>query len=290
MSNSLFILKDEVYKNGLFPQIPEYNKKGSWILLTEGVADDIIVDSRTTVKQIRQGQYKRLVEISKSPLSYEHEFNSSCKETSYTFTVKVKARVFVNDPIDFYSNVRNVDIKAFFNNQFSLDVNKITRMYSILDYNGIDDDLTRALTSTKVVDDTTGLSYQISAVMTQPNEQAMKILKQKDDMEIRQNLKHQAGAIAQTTKGKSFEDAVWEEVAQGSITDSEAIKRIEDYNRQGFQEKIAALLKLRDEGFITDTDLTLQTQHLLPTLQQANANTKALPAKETSGVDEFFDE
>jgi len=182
VENQMFVLKDEEYRNGNFPRIPEHNKRTSWVLLVDGTADDIIVDDRTTVKQIRQGRYRRLVEISRSPYSYEHEFTSSCKETSYTFNVRVKAKVLVDDPIDFYSNLRSIDIRAFFNNQFSLDVAKITRKYSIMEYSGIDDELTAALTSSHVIDATAGLSYQISSVITEPNAEAKALLKKKDDI------------------------------------------------------------------------------------------------------------
>lgn len=301
MSNPLFILKDETYQNGLFPQIPNYSKKDSWFLLTDGVADDIIVDDRTTVKQIRQGRYKRLVEISRSPRTHIHTFNSSCKETSYTFKVTVKAVVSVENPIDLYSNIRHINIEDFFNNQFSLDVRKITREFSILDYNGIDDALSGVLPLTKVLDPTTGLAYQISTVETQPNEAALKILERKEavgiqnyldeqEMMARTHLTMQAGKAAQLSKGKTYKDAIWEEVARGIITDTVAIQKVDDYNRQSHEEQFRRLLELRKEGFITDDDIAMQKQVLLPMGNQSGV--KALPeANEDSGsTDEFFEE
>ena len=312
MNNPMFILKDEPYKNGLFPQIPDYHKRGSWFLLSEGVYDDVIVDDRTTVKQIRQGRYKKLVEISKVPLSYEHEFNSSCKETSYTFMVKVKAMVRVIDPIDLYNNINNLDIKAFFNNQFSLDVNKITRKYSILDYNGIDDDLTRELTSRQVADTTTGLSYQISTVMTEPNAEARAILKRHDDINIQSITKKMemlassetkkleiitadatntiAENIATKNRDKTYADALMEEVAHGNISRAEAILKIDEYNRKGFDGKLEELIRLREQGIITNADIEMQKTNFLAV--NAAPALKALPANETAAADgaaEFYD-
>lgn len=295
MARPMFILNGEdeqigvEYKNGLFPQIPNYHKQDSWFLLTEGGTDDIIVDDRTTVKEIRRGQFKRLVEVSRNRIAFSHTFNSNCKETSYTFKVTVKATVFVNDPKKFCENVRNISVRDFLNNQFSLDVKAITRNYSILNYNGIDEDLTRVLTSSVVSDDTSGLSYQITTVMTEPNDDAMKILKNRDDMAIKHAMTEVAGKIATINKRKTYADAIWEEAAKGSISDVEAVRLIEEYDRQTDNEKLSMLLKLRDEGIITDTDISAQASNFLPPSQESSV--KLLARKRDIGsVDGLFDE
>ena len=277
MQGTMFILNGEngqigvEYKNGLFPQIPNYHKRDSWFLLTEGITDDIIVDDRTTVREIRRGQYKRLVEISRNTLVYPHEFNSNCRETSYTFKVMIKANVYVNDPIKFCANAKNISVKDFLNNQFSLDVKAITRKYSILNYNGIDEELTRVLTASVVSDDTSGLTYQVITVMTIKHEMTMA-----------------AGEIAMHHKTKTYADAIWEQAAQGIITDVEAIRSIEEYEKQNDNEKFNMLLKLRDEGFITDADISDQAQSFLQFSH--SSNNKSLEQLDTSSVDELFDE
>lgn len=294
MQGTMFILNGEngqigvEYKNGLFPQIPNYHKRDSWFLLTEGITDDIIVDDRTTVREIRRGQYKRLVEISRNTLVYPHEFNSNCRETSYTFKVMIKANVYVNDPIKFCANAKNISVKDFLNNQFSLDVKAITRKYSILNYNGIDEELTRVLTASVVSDDTSGLTYQVITVMTEPNEEAMKILKNRGDMTIKHEMTMAAGEIAMHHKTKTYADAIWEQAAQGIITDVEAIRSIEEYEKQNDNEKFNMLLKLRDEGFITDADISDQAQSFLQFSH--SSNNKSLEQLDTSSVDELFDD
>lgn len=264
MNDQMFILKDEIYQNGLFPKIPEHHKKGSWFLLTEGINDDIIVTDNTTVKQIRQGKYKRLIEISKSAMVIEHEFDSSCQESSYTFSVKVKAKISVSDPVEFFGN-KNIDIKAFFNNQFSLDVGRITKKYSILDYSGLDDELISVLTSNQITDVTnTGLSYQIATVITQPNEEARKILKKIDDINIRRKTSKIVSAIAGENKYKTYSDAVWEEAAKGNISNEEAIEKIEGHNKKSNDDGFDTIIKLRNEGLITEAETIKQSQSLLP--------------------------
>ena len=296
MAKPMFILNGEndqigvEYKCGMFPQIPNYHKRDSWCLLTEGVMDDIIVNERTTVKDIRRGQYRRFVEISRNTLAFVHTFNSNCEETSYTFAVTIKANVYVNDPIKFCANIRNISVRDFLDNQFSLDVKGITRKYSILNYNGIDEELTRVLTASTVSDDTSGLSYQITTVMTEPNDEAMKILKDRDNMAIKHKMTTVAGKIAGLNKAKTYADAIWEEAAKGIITDVEAVQRIDEYERKGTNEKLAMLMKLRDEGFISDADISAQSQNFLPSPQVQSTSVKQIQKKDTSSVDILFSE
>lgn len=296
MAKPMFILNGEnnqigvEYKCGMFPKIPNYRKHDSWFLLTDGIMNDIVVDDRTTVKDIRRGQYKRIVEISRSTLAFVHTFNSNCSETSYTFQVTVKANVHVNDPIKFCANIRNISVRDFLNNQFSLDVRRITRKYSILNYNGIDEELTRVLTASTVSDDTSGLSYQIITVMTEPNDEAMKILKNRDEMAIKHEMAMVAGKIAGLNKTKSYSDAIWEEAAKGNITDVEAIQHIEEYERKNANEKLTMLLKLRDEGIIGDLDVSTQSQGFLPSPQLQDTRANLIEEKDTNNVDALFNE
>jgi len=302
MNSKIFILSDEVYNNGLFPQIPPYNKKDSWFVLTEGSASDIIVDDRTTVKQIRQGRYKRLVEISQKVYSYMHTFNAPCKETSYTFKVTVKAYVLVEKPLDFYSNARNMNIQDFFNNQFSLDVRRIARNYSILDYSAIDDDLMDTLPRTKVLDSASGLAYQVQTVETTPNEAALKILEQKERVGIENYLKKQemvgladidafSSKLAMQNSGISYEEAIWGEVATGKYSRVLAIEKIEAYKNQTRQGKLQSMLELRKEGIVTEEDFEMYKSSLLPELSTgAGGRPLAIEhKKDDASVDEYYD-
>jgi hypothetical protein len=129
-------------------------------------------------------------------------------------------------------------------------------------------------------------------VITEPNAEARKFLKEIDDMERRNKKKQMAGNIAIGNRGKSFEEAIWEENAQGLISDTDAIEKINDYNRKGYQEKIAMLLQLRNEGFITDADIAVQAQTLLPSSAPAGG-VKSLPKKDVKALtaaDEYYDE
>ena len=115
------ILSDSEYECNFFPQVPNYKKQGVAYILTEGVNDDIVIDDKTSPKQIRRGKYRRLVEIATNPYLKEIRFKSASKERSYTFDIYVKAVIQVKNPIVFYNN-KNLDVDAYFTNMFTLDV------------------------------------------------------------------------------------------------------------------------------------------------------------------------
>lgn len=297
MAKSMFILNGESdqigveYKCGMFPKIPDYHKKDSWFLLTDGIMDDIIVNERTTVKEIRRGQYRRLVEISRNTLVFSHTFDSSCQEISYTFKVTVKANVYVSDPIKFYANIRNISVRDFLNNQFSLDVKGVTRKYSILNYNGIDEDLTRILTTTTILDETSGLSYRIATVMTEPNEEAKRKLKELEDMKINHTISEEAKEISEADMNSTYETVIWEEVAKGKISKIDAIEKIDKYKSENIDKKLDTLIKFRKHGAIGDADMSEYSGKLLSDSSNQTENNIHLENEDKNmrAIDELFE-
>lgn len=246
------IIKDEPYQNSFFPKIPNFGKRGLAFILTGGCNDDIVVNEHTTSKQIRQGKYTRLVEISTLPYTKEITFNSSSKETAYSFDVYVKAVIQVNDPIFFYEN-KNIDVDTYFDNLFSLDVRKITRGYSILNYDGMDAELTERLSSYNNIDESTGFSYRISVVAATPGKKAQDYVHKHSTQQLDIGLKNSARKLAGSL-AKTYEDAILTEVIEGKQSEAEAILKIQEYNNANFDDKIKRLEELRGKGFITDME------------------------------------
>lgn len=246
------ILKDEEYQSGFFPQVPNYKKQGVAYILTEGINDNILVDDCTTPKEIRRGKYKRLIEISTSPYLKEIRFKSASKEGSYTFDIYVKAVIQVNDPIVFYNN-KNLDVDAYFANMFALDVRKITRQYSILAYDGMDEDLTIKLSSYKNVDVSTGFEYRISAVDAEPGAESIEYVKksnkQRLDAELRREARELAGDVA-----TDYENAVRTEVIEGKLSETDAILKINKFKNADYEERLKQVVELRDNRLISETE------------------------------------
>lgn len=287
------IIKEETYQNGLFPKVPKAGKRGSAIILTGGCSNDIIVDEHTTAKEIRQGKYNQLVEVSTHPYIKEIRFHSPSKETHYSFDVYVKAVIQVNDPILFYEN-KNIDVDAYFNNLFSLDVKKITGRYSILNYSGMDDELTQKLSSYNTIDHSTGFSYQISVVDATPGEKAQEYVqkygKQQLDAELKKSARNLAGTFS-----KNYEDAIMTEVAEGKMTETEAIMKINEYNNLSFEGQVGRLNKLREDGLITDTEARTFVKPVLKGLgteeqrPRLNGNSREEESQDID-IDQFYTE
>lgn len=285
------IIRDEAYQNSFFPKVPKAGKRGSAYILTGGCDNDIIVDDHTTPKQIRQGKYTHLVEISTLPYIKEIKFQSPSKEMHYSFEVYVKAVIQVSDPITFYEN-KNIDVDAYFENLFSLDVRRITRGYSILNYNGLDEDLTQKLSSYNTVDEATGFSYQISVVDAMPGENAQEYVKkygqQQLDAEMKKIARNLAGSFS-----VDYREAIMTEVAEGKLTELEAIQKIREYENTYFEDEINRLDELRKKGLITDSETS---RRVIPVLNSIGANERTyqqggyLEQADTLGMDEFYTE
>lgn len=249
--NSL-ILADKPYKNGLFPEIPDFRKEGSIYILTGGKDADIIVDDRTTSRQIRQGKYTRLIEISSRPYRVDVSFESQSKEVGYSFDVIVKAVIQVNDPKTFYAN-RNLDVDAYFRNLFTLDVRKITRQYSILDYEGMDDELTTKLSSYNGFDDSTGFTYRISIVDAEPGRKAKQYVEKSSTQQLDIKLKQSARDLT-SSLSKNIVDAIMTEVVEGKLTEREAFEKIQEYRDNLSEKEMERAKKFRDEGFLSEDE------------------------------------
>lgn len=255
------LLKDEAYQCGLFPRIPNFRKDGSAFVLADGSNDDLLITERTTTREIRQGRYTRLVEISTRPYLTEVQFNASAREQAYSFDVYVKAVIQVVDPITFYRN-RNIDVDAYFNQLFSIDVKQITRQYSILNYDGLDQELTQKLSAYNNVDSNTGFSYQVSKVDAHPGGAAQEYVSRASKQQLEASLRSQASELARALTS-DYAEAIMMEVAEGKISHQEAILKIEAHKDSRFDKAISDATTLIDKGLLSEA----QAKHfVLPSI------------------------
>lgn len=246
------ILNDNEYECNFFPQVPNYKKQGVAYILTDGINDDIVVDDKTSSKQIRRGKYRRLVEISTNSYLKEIRFKSASKEISYTFDIYVKAVIQVKNPIAFYNN-KNLDVDAYFTNLFMLDVRKITREYSILKYDGMAEDLTNKLSSYNTMDESTGFEYRISVVDAEPGAEAIEYVKLHDKQNLDAELKKNARELAKGVT-TDYENAVRAEVIEGKISEKEAILEINRFKNADYEERLKKVIDLQEHRLISEED------------------------------------
>lgn len=246
------ILQDVPFKAGLFPQIPNYRKAGSAFILAEGADNDILVSAKTTARDLRVGKYTRLVEISTHPYTKEIEFTAASKEGAYSFSVYVKAVIQVTDPLTFYVN-RNLDVDAYFKNLFTMDVRKITRKYSTLDYEGMDEELEEKLSAYNSFDSSTGFSYQVSVVMAEPGENAKEYVKKYSTQQLDMKLKENARGLTSSLAG-SLTEALRTAVVEGRMTEEEAFQKIAENEDKEFARAVKRVETLRESEILTDEE------------------------------------
>ena len=232
--------------------MPNYKKHGVAYILADGVNDDIVVDEKTSSKQIRRGKYRRLIEISTNPYLKEIRFKSASEEQSYTFDIYVKAVIQVKDPIVFYNN-KNLEVDAYFTNMFTLDVKKITRKYSILEYDGMDVELTNTLSRYNTVDVSTGFEYRISVVDAEPGFEAIEYVKRNDKQNLDAELKHKARELGRDV-AVDYENAVRTEVIEGKISEKEAILEINRFKNADYEDRLNKIVDLRERRLISEED------------------------------------
>lgn len=286
---NILIINEEEYQGGFFPQIPKYNKHGSAYILTGGVCNDIVIDERTTTKEIRKGKYTKLVEISTRPYMREIRFGAASKDKAYSFDVYVKATIQVTDPILFYQN-KNIDVEGYFNNLFSMDVRKITKSYSILEYDGMDDELKRMLSSSNTVDNATGFTYRINVVDATPGEKARNYVEQYSKQQLDAELKRRAREL-KGSYSTDYKEAIMTEVVEGKKTEAEALIEIENYEEGNFEKIINRLEVLRERGLITDRDAK---RYVMPTLNYTGINQADNSSNQEESIsgkfNQFYDE
>lgn len=284
------LLKDEPYQCGLFPQIPNFRKDGSAFILTDGCNDDLRITERTTSREIRQGRYTRLVEISTRPYMTEIQFNATAREQAYSFDVYVKAVVQVVDPITFYRN-RNIDVDAYFNKLFSIDVKQITRQYSILNYGGLDRELTQKLSAYNNVDADTGFSYQVSMVDAEPGAAAREYVSRASKQQLEASLRSQAVELAKALT-TDYAEAVMIEVAEGKISHQEAILKIEQHQESRFDKVVDDAVRLIDKGLLSEVQArgVVLSERKISRHMLGEGNGDETIFQENGGFDQFYEE
>lgn len=284
------ILHDDTYEGGLFARVPNYRKDGSAFILTDGIEDDLLVTEYTTSKDIRHGRYTRQVEISTRPYMTEIRFTANAQEQAYSFDVYVKAVIQVVNPTTFYRN-RNIDVDAYFYKLFSIDVKQITRRYSILDYEGLDDELTKKLSAYNNIDADTGFSYQVSVVDAEPSKEALEFVERASKQQLESALQQQAIKLS-TTLTNTYAEAVLSEVVEGKLTLQEALLRIEQHDDALFDKRVDKANTLTEKGYINERQAGVfvlsNTKSITKSLTPESEAKALTPAQDDSDLDQFF--
>ncbi len=281
-----FILKEKPYKYLLVPRIPDFRVDSVAVILT-GAGKSIVVDGRTTCRQIREGGYTHLVEISTKSYGHDICLNTSARERAYKFDVYIRVDIHVSNALDFYRN-KGTDVNTYIQNQLYLDVNKITENYSILDYKGMDDELAKKLLDETITD--IGIAYKVSAIRVEPNAEAKEVIKQDSRQQINAALQKRAiELIGQIPL--DYNKAVIAGVIGGDPSLEQGIKKIEEHQDGRFEKEVQKTDDLVRRGYMTESQAGEHIRAgLRPAEQKRLDNPSESPPSpdQDDGMDTFY--
>jgi len=169
MSSFYPIVRNEQYENGMFPTIPPVSD-GTAVLLTDGEFPPVVIDSRLSIRRIRNGKYSRKITISTAVHQITIPFRVMSKNDPYQFDVSVSVDVRVSNPIVFF-NSRITDAAEALRQNFSADIRRAAKSCSIRDFKTLDGEIYIILHTSnhETVDTQTGIAYQVTDVETRPD-------------------------------------------------------------------------------------------------------------------------
>lgn len=88
-----------------------------------------------------------------------------------------------------------------------------------------------------------------------------------------------------------YSQAVKTEVAEGKLTETEAIEKIQEHDAMTQKSWINLVRELREDGFITDRDAKIRVETVLNGIaKQDQIEEAAVEQKDIAGIDQFFTE
>jgi len=230
------IIREEAYPNGLFPNIP-YVKNGVAIVLTNGKKPPVLVDGLVSVRQIRNGKYSSLVEISTIFHNIDLNFSVLSKNEPYRFDVIVKVNVRVTDPIAFLNSQIN-DVPEVLTQHFSPIIRRLLKQADILEYGSLDEAVLQKLVDSNNFNDRSGLDFIVKDVEVQPDVQAMEYVRQLTDHDLNTRIERQKADII--AESFSIKEKMKSEIVSQQI--------------DNMREIINFVEELRGKGILSDAE------------------------------------
>ncbi len=251
--SNIFISKILPFKNGLFVNKPIIEKSNMIYLLVDGKREDIVITERTSIKQIRDGKYTKMVEVINYPITKEIKVIAPAKESSYNFLITLNLTLEHTAPYLVLQN-KNLIVEDYLHNLLSLEVRKITKLYSVLDFGMLGDQLSEKMMYPTQLEPDVGVKYRISSVTANLSDEALKFLRKQNDIEIEAEIKKTASSIGGSLI-LDYRNAIGAQIARGEISEEVAVFKIEEYERKHFQEKLDKFMKLVKDNIYTEAEV-----------------------------------
>lgn len=248
------IVREELYKNSFFPQIPVPQPNSMILLYASGSATSpLIISNERTVKvsDIRKGKYDKLVEIDlyAHTVKFSEELVSS--DNISKFHISISASAHVIKPAEAYHRgIR--DVASLVENSFIDTIQECASQCSIRDIKKLKEDLKEELVG--ICDLADCICVQNIIVNVKTDKKIEELLNKEMEIQLRLELETKK-AEAAVHMQKVYENditAIFAELADGRINATEATARSKACLSDDFDERMRQMREVAN--FIQDME------------------------------------
>ena len=266
------IASEAAYNGGLFPKIPE-RMSGQDTLLVNANGIAFKVDNFTTTKDIRKGNYNKVVRVSILPFTLKLTLKAMSKNKPYEFDVEIDVECKIKDSLAYFTNKAAHDVTSSISTALLRIITPIAKMHELTD-NEIDHELMSELKQHgDCMLEALGVSYKVLSVDAEPDAKAVKFVKEMTDSTLNVRVKQHIDDEAIKLTSRSMESAIMEKVASGKMDMQTALEQLSAANRKeghskldDMQRIIEFMRDLQEKNLITDDEAGQRISGLLGTL------------------------
>ena len=271
------IASEAEYSGGLFPKIPNrVNGQDTLLVTAEGIARK--VDDYLTIKDIRKGNYNKVVRVSTAPFPLDVKLKAVSKNKPYEFDVAIGVECRVKDSVAYYTNKTTYDISSSISTALSRQVSPLAKMFELTD-DSVDDALLKKLSNGDFNLESLGISFTVHSAGAEPASNAASFVKQMTDSTLNVRVEKHKASEAQKLTERNMESAIMTLVASNKIDMKTALETLSQSNRtDGYNklEDIERLIEfvrgLQEKNLITDDEAGQRINDLLRGLPSGLSN------------------
>ena len=276
---SQIITSESEYKAGLFPIVPPRVQGQDTLLVgTDGIPR--IVDEYMTTRDIRRGNYNKLIRISTSLFTLDITMKATSKNAPYKFDVVLGVDCHVSDSCAYYMAMKTHSIESSLNTALSRIVTQEAKKFELTD-DEINDNILSKFYNRDFRIETLGISYNVVSVDAVPDSEAERnYIKKMTDHTLTVKMEEHKASETQKLTSRNMESAIIAQVTDGKIDMKTALEQLSQSNRsEGYNklEDIERLINfvrnLQKDNLITDDEAGQRINEFLRAIPASLPNT-----------------
>ena len=297
MENRKFIIKNSGYVNGVFPKVPVATSGKYTLLYATRTGNIILVDNRTTPREVSTSKVDRIIEISASQIIEKVKIESPSNFGNYKFDITISLYLEVTDPIEYF-NSQSDNLEQSLVSILDPVVRRVTKTYDVIEYDNMEEEILDKIRANGLGEELTGLHFRVFDVSATPNREAMQYVERKakadlerrtkiaEDISITEIAKHQGSKANELEL--SLENAIKQEVVKGNISIEEALERLKQTEQRDGEQRVQnvqSVLDLISKMNFSDSEIETLQKGVLKNIKLISDTAPALENPET---DDYF--